>query len=178
MSARAESGAPGAPGGGAPIIETSHLARSFGSLVAVADVSLSVNRGEVFGVLGPNGAGKSTTIRMLCGILSPTSGTGRVVGFDITRDREEIKQRIGYMTQRFSLYEDLSVWENLWFFSGIYGVPRKRRRARVDEVIARAGLGDRYLDLGDGGSENEQNLGGSIPQGERGRGGGDWILRR
>ena len=147
MSARAESGAPGAPGGGAPIIETSHLARSFGSLVAVADVSLSVNRGEVFGVLGPNGAGKSTTIRMLCGILSPTSGTGRVVGFDITRDREEIKQRIGYMTQRFSLYEDLSVWENLWFFSGIYGVPRKRRRARVDEVIARAGLGDRRHQL-------------------------------
>jgi ABC-2 type transport system ATP-binding protein len=129
------------------IIEAHHLSRRFGNLVAVADVSLSVNRGEVFGVLGPNGAGKSTTIRMLCGILKPSGGQGTVVGFDITREPEKIKQHIGYMTQRFSLYEDLSVVENLTFFAGIYGVPRPRRRARVDEVIEQAGLGDRRTQL-------------------------------
>jgi ABC-2 type transport system ATP-binding protein len=129
------------------LIHAEHLARRFGSLVAVEDVSLDVQRGEVFGVLGPNGAGKSTTIRMLCGLLVPTSGRGTVVGFDIERDPEQIKQRIGYMTQRFSLYEDLSVFENLWFFAGIYGMPRKRRRARVEEVIEQIGLGDRRKQL-------------------------------
>jgi ABC-2 type transport system ATP-binding protein len=123
-----------------PIIETHHLSRRFGDRVAVRDVSLSVRRGEIFGVLGPNGAGKSTTIRMLCGILDPTSGTGRVVGYDIAREPERIKQSIGYMTQRFSLYEDLTVLENLRFYAGIYGVPRSRRQARVDEVIASSGL--------------------------------------
>jgi ABC-2 type transport system ATP-binding protein len=97
----------------------------------------------VFGVLGPNGAGKSTTIRMLCGILAPSAGRGTVVGFDLAREPEQIKRRIGYMTQRFSLYEDLTVRENLWFFAGIYGVRRRRRRARVDEVIERTGLEDR-----------------------------------
>ncbi len=130
-----------------PIIQTEHLSRRFGSLVAVHDVSLSVNRGEIFGVLGPNGAGKSTTIRMLCGILDPSGGRGRVVGYDIARDAERIKERIGYMTQRFSLYEDLSVWENLFFYAGIYGVPRRRRRDRVDEVLARAGLVERQHQL-------------------------------
>ncbi|HEY5923915.1 MAG TPA: ABC transporter ATP-binding protein [Kofleriaceae bacterium] len=130
-----------------PVIVTEHLSRRFGDLVAVQDVSLTVNRGEVFGVLGPNGAGKSTTIRMLCGILAPSGGRGTVVGHDVATEPEAIKQRIGYMTQRFSLYEDLSVWENLWFFAGIYGVPRKRRRARLDEVIERAGLGDRRTQL-------------------------------
>ena len=129
------------------IIETHHLERRFGDLLAVRDVSLSVRRGEIFGVLGPNGAGKSTTIRMLCGILDPTGGTGTVVGFDIQRQSERIKDRIGYMTQRFSLYEDLSVLENLAFYAGIYGVPRKRRRARVDEVIQTAGLSDRRRQL-------------------------------
>ena len=126
-----------------PIIVTDHLSRRFGDLVAVRDVSLTVRRGEIFGVLGPNGAGKSTTIRMLCGILDPSSGSGTVVGYDIRKDAERIKERIGYMTQRFSLYEDLSVEENLRFYAGIYGVPRSRRRARVEEVIARAGLGTR-----------------------------------
>jgi ABC-2 type transport system ATP-binding protein len=130
-----------------PVIVTKHLSRRFGELVAVEDVSLTVQRGEVFGVLGPNGAGKSTTIRMLCGILTPSGGHGSVVGHDIEREPEAIKQRIGYMTQRFSLYEDLSVWENLWFFAGIYGVPRRRRRARVDEVIEQAGLGYRRKQL-------------------------------
>ncbi|HMF40329.1 MAG TPA: ABC transporter ATP-binding protein [Polyangia bacterium] len=126
-----------------PVIVTERLSRRFGALVAVRDVSLTVNRGEIFGVLGPNGAGKSTTIRMLCGILDPTSGRGQVVGYDIAREAEKIKERIGYMTQRFSLYEDLTVAENLRFYAGIYGVPRAGRRARVDETIQRAGLQSR-----------------------------------
>ena len=129
------------------IIETEHLSRTFGDLVAVKDVSLSVRRGEIFGVLGPNGAGKSTTIRMLCGILDPTSGRGSVVGFDIASEAERIKQRIGYMTQRFSLYEDLTVAENLGFYAGIYGVPFRRRAARVSEVLERAGLTARRKQL-------------------------------
>jgi len=123
-----------------PIIETRGLSRRFGALVAVRDVSLTVRRGEIFGVLGPNGAGKSTTIRMLCGILDPTSGGGTVVGHEIARDAERIKQSIGYMTQRFSLYEDLTVLENARFYAGIYGVPRARRRARIEEGLEQAGL--------------------------------------
>jgi len=126
-----------------PVIVTDKLSRRFGALMAVRDVSLTVNRGEIFGVLGPNGAGKSTTIRMLCGILDPTSGSGRVVGYDIARDAERIKERIGYMTQRFSLYEDLTVAENLRFYAGIYGVPRAMRHQRVDATLRRAGLLDR-----------------------------------
>jgi ABC-2 type transport system ATP-binding protein len=131
------------PGVVDPIIVTDRLSRRFGDLVAVREVSLTVRRGEIFGVLGPNGAGKSTTIRMLCGILDPSSGSGTVVGYDIRGDAERIKERIGYMTQRFSLYEDLSVEENLRFYAGIYGVPRARRRERVEEVLARTGLGMR-----------------------------------
>jgi ABC-2 type transport system ATP-binding protein len=131
----------------APIIRTERLSRSFGSLVAVRDVSLEVRRGEIFGILGPNGAGKSTTIRMLCGILDPTGGTGTVVGFDIARQAERIKERIGYMTQRFSLYEDLTVLENLEFYAGIYGVPLGRRRGRVDDLVERSGLGPRRRQL-------------------------------
>jgi ABC-2 type transport system ATP-binding protein len=130
-----------------PIIRTEHLSRTFGHLVAVRDVSLEVHRGEIFGILGPNGAGKSTTIRMLCGILDPTGGSGTVVGQDIVRDAERIKERIGYMTQRFSLYEDLTVVENLSFYAGIYGVPLRRRRARVDTVLAQTGLTDRRRQL-------------------------------
>jgi len=140
-------GPEGEEAAGRPIIETEHLSRRFGSLVAVRDVSLSVRRGEIFGVLGPNGAGKSTTIRMLCGILNPSGGRGSVVGFDIARDAERIKERIGYMTQRFSLYEDLTVEENLLFYAGIYGVPRSRRRARVDEVLGHSGLVGRQRQL-------------------------------
>jgi len=132
-----------APQPGEPVIVTDRLSRRFGDLVAVRDVSLQVNAGEIFGVLGPNGAGKSTTIRMLCGILDPTSGSGRVVGFDIQRDAERIKERIGYMTQRFSLYEDLSVEENLSFYAGIYGVAWGKRRARVNAVLESSGLLER-----------------------------------
>ena len=127
----------------APVVEADHLSRHFGKLVAVRDVSLRVEKGEIFGVLGPNGAGKSTTIRMLCGLLAPTSGRGSVVGYDIATDPDQIKARIGYMTQRFSLYEDLSVEENLLFYGGLYGIERLERTRRVDAVIERIGLGDR-----------------------------------
>jgi ABC-2 type transport system ATP-binding protein len=129
------------------VVETEHLSRRFGDLVAVRDVSLAVHRGEIFGVLGPNGAGKSTTIRMLCGILEPTGGAGSVVGFDIRKQAERIKERIGYMTQRFSLYEDLSVGENLTFYAGLYGVPFFQRRSRVDRVLERSGLTGRRKQL-------------------------------
>ena len=129
------------------IIHTEHLSRTFGKLVAVRDVSLDVRAGEIFGILGPNGAGKSTTIRMLCGILDPTGGVGRVVGFDIARDPERIKERIGYMTQRFSLYEDLTVVENLKFYAGIYGVERGRRAARIAEMLDQMGLASRKTQI-------------------------------
>jgi ABC-2 type transport system ATP-binding protein len=125
------------------VIVTRGLGRRFGSLVAVRDVSLTVYRGEIFGVLGPNGAGKSTTIRMLCGILDPSTGTAEVAGHQLPREAEAVKARIGYMTQRFSLYEDLTVLENLRFYAGIYGLEGARRRARIEEAIARAGLDDR-----------------------------------
>jgi ABC-2 type transport system ATP-binding protein len=129
------------------VIATHALSRRFGDLVAVRDVSLEVEKGEIFGVLGPNGAGKSTTIRMLCGILDPSSGEGTVVGFDIRRDAERVKERIGYMTQRFSLYEDLTVEENLKFYAGIYGVPRGLRKRRVAEVLESSGLVGRRTQL-------------------------------
>jgi ABC-2 type transport system ATP-binding protein len=129
------------------VIVTEKLGRRFGDLVAVRDLDLEVFRGEIFGVLGPNGAGKSTTIRMLCGILDPTQGNGTVVGHDIRREPEKIKERIGYMTQRFSLYEDLTVAENLRFYAGIYGVPRARRRARVDETLEKIGLAKRRAQI-------------------------------
>jgi ABC-2 type transport system ATP-binding protein len=134
-------------GGGELIVETDHLSRRFGDLVAVRDVSIRVRRGEIYGVLGPNGAGKSTTIRMLCGILDPSGGGGTVVGCDIRREAERIKERVGYMTQRFSLYEDLTVEENLDFYAGIYGVPHASRRARVEEVLKTTGLVERRKQL-------------------------------
>ncbi len=125
------------------IVSTEHLSRRFGDLVAVRDLSLEIRRGEIFGVLGPNGAGKSTTIRMLCGILDPTSGRGTVVGFDLARGAEQIKARIGYMTQRFSLYEDLTVIENLRFYAGLYGLAAARREDRVRFSLERSGLASR-----------------------------------
>jgi ABC-2 type transport system ATP-binding protein len=130
-----------------PVVLAEHLERRFGSLVAVRDVSLRVEKGEVFGVLGPNGAGKSTTIRMLCGLLDPSGGKATVVGYDVAREPEKVKERIGYMTQRFSLYEDLSVIENLDFYAAIYGVPRKARKRRIEEVIVTTGLEDRRKQL-------------------------------
>ncbi|MEJ2367519.1 MAG: ABC transporter ATP-binding protein [Acidobacteriota bacterium] len=120
-----------------------NLEKRFGSFVAVNRISLRVRRGEIFGFLGPNGAGKSTTIRMLCGLLSPTGGTGTVAGYDLRTEPEKIKRQIGYMSQKFSLYEDLTVEQNLDFYSGIYRIPRSRKQERKAWVLKMAGLTDR-----------------------------------
>lgn len=117
-----------------------NLERHFGDFIAVNKVSLKVRQGEIFGFLGPNGAGKSTTIRMLCGIITPTAGTATVVGFDAEQEAEKIKQHIGYMSQRFSLYEDLTVEENIDFYSGIYRIPGSEKAARKAWVLEMAGL--------------------------------------
>ena len=122
------------------IVEVRDLEKRFGAFRAVAGISFSVRRGEIFGFLGPNGAGKSTTIRMLCGLLAPTAGTGRVAGLDIVRDTERIKTRIGYMSQRFSLYDELTVEENIDFYSGIYRLPRAKKTERKAWVLEMAGL--------------------------------------
>ena len=127
---------------GVPAVSVEGLTRTFGSFVAVDHVSFDVRVGEVFGFLGPNGAGKTTTIRMLCGLLRPTSGSGRVAGFDIMDGTEEIKRRIGYMSQLFSLYGDLTVEENIAFFSTLNAVPRAERDERRDWVLEMAGLRD------------------------------------
>jgi ABC-2 type transport system ATP-binding protein len=121
-------------------IEVRHLSRRFGDFVAVNDVSFDVRAGEVFGFLGSNGAGKSTTIRMLCGLLRPSSGTAIVGGIDVNKDPEGVKRRIGYMSQRFSLYEKLTVDQNITFFGGIYGLSRERLAARRAFVLEMAGL--------------------------------------
>ena len=130
-------------------IETTNLTRHFGAVTAVAGLNLSVREGEIFGFLGPNGAGKTTTIRMLCGLLLPSQGTARVAGVDVGRDPEVVKRRVGYMPQRFSLYGDLTVEENLDFFAGIYRLPAGDRRRRVAETLERVGLTDRRRDLTD-----------------------------
>ncbi len=117
--------------------------KRFGEFVAVDHISLEVPQGEIFGFLGPNGAGKSTTIRMLCGLMKPTSGEGRVHGLDIVTQSEEIKARLGYMSQRFSLYGDLKVEENMRLFGGIYGLGGKAMEKRIEEVLAIIGLKDR-----------------------------------
>ncbi|MDK9718686.1 MAG: ATP-binding cassette domain-containing protein [Trichlorobacter sp.] len=119
------------------------LTRTFGDFIAVNKISLTVPKGEIFGFLGPNGAGKSTTIRMLCGILEPTGGNGHVAGFDVNNQAELIKENIGYMSQKFSLYEDLTVEENIAFYGGIYRLPAKELAERADWVIKMAGLTDR-----------------------------------
>ncbi len=106
-----------------------------------------MERGEIFAFLGPNGSGKTTTIRMLCGIIVPTAGTGRVAGYDIRTESDRVKEHIGYMSQRFSLYEDLTARENLEFYAGVYQLPRSRMRSRIDELIAMAGLEGRHGEL-------------------------------
>ncbi len=133
---------PSAPSDADRVIVVEELTRRFGTFTAVDRVTFHAHRGEVFGFLGPNGAGKTTTIKMLTGLLSPTSGRGTVAGFDLVRDTEEIKRRIGYMSQLFSLYGDLTVEENIAFFAGLYGVPREKRAARRDWVLEMAGLTD------------------------------------
>lgn len=117
-----------------------NLERHFGDFIAVNKISLKVKQGEIFGFLGPNGAGKSTTIRMLCGIITPTAGKATVAGFDAQQEAEKIKQHIGYMSQRFSLYEDLTVEENIDFYSGIYRIPASEKAARKAWVLEMAGL--------------------------------------
>ena len=117
-----------------------NLEKRFGGFVAVDRISFQVGKGEIFGFLGPNGAGKSTTIRMLCGILAPSGGTGIVAGYDIRRQPEKIKANIGYMSQRFSLYQDLTVEENIDFYSGIYNIPSQLKEERKQWVIEMAGL--------------------------------------
>jgi len=124
-------------------IEVDRLTRRFGAFTAVDDLSFSVRPGEIFGFLGSNGAGKSTTIRMLCGLLRPTSGSARVGGVNVEAEPEEVKRRIGYMSQRFSLYEQLTVAQNIAFFGGIYGLRGERMAARRAFVLEMAGLEDR-----------------------------------
>lgn len=129
------------------VVETRELTRSFGSFTAVNKVSLQIKRGSIYGFLGPNGSGKSTTIRMLCGILQPTSGSGTVLGYDIANEAEKIKDNIGYMSQKFSLYDDLTVLENLQFYAGMYGLSREVKQARIEEMLDMAGLMQRKNEL-------------------------------
>ncbi|MDD5434530.1 MAG: ABC transporter ATP-binding protein [Nitrospira sp.] len=128
-------------------VKVENLIRRFGDFVAVDDISLEVKEGEIFGFLGPNGAGKSTTIKMLTGLLTPTSGKGFVGGYDIMKEPEEIKKNIGYMSQKFSLYDDLTVEENINFFSGIYGVSGLRKKNRMEWVLEMAGIKARRRSL-------------------------------
>jgi ABC-2 type transport system ATP-binding protein len=121
-------------------VEVEDLGKTFDDFIAVDHIHFQVKKGEIFGFLGPNGAGKSTTIRMLCGLLMPTTGKGRVVGFDIMKEPEKIKQGIGYMSQKFSLYEDLTVMENLHFFGGIYGLSGTLQKEREEQVLEMAEL--------------------------------------
>ncbi|GIO05232.1 ABC transporter ATP-binding protein [Brevibacillus reuszeri] len=128
-------------------IHCEQLTKRFGDRVAVNNLTLTVPKGSIYGFLGPNGSGKSTTIRMLCGLLTPTTGKGTVLGFDVMTQSEEIKQRIGYMSQKFSLYEDLTVEENLDFYAGVYQLSAAERKQRKKELIEMAGLMGREKQL-------------------------------
>ncbi len=128
-------------------VEVDNLTKRFGKFVAVDRISFKVRKGEIFGFLGPNGAGKSTAIRILCGLLKPSGGTALVGGFDVAKDPETIRKNIGYMSQKFSLYDDLTVEENIDFFGGIYGVPRERRQEREEYVLTMAGLKEKRSDM-------------------------------
>jgi len=125
------------------VVEVENLVKRFGSFVAVDHISFSVQPGTIFGFLGPNGAGKSTTIRILCGLLAPSGGRACVGGIEVASAPEQVRKQIGYMSQKFSLYDDLTVEENIDFFSGIYSVPREKREARKEFVLGMAGLGER-----------------------------------
>ena len=128
-------------------VEVRKLSKHFGALKAVDQIDFRIAEGEVFGFLGPNGSGKTTTVRMLCGILPPTSGEGTVLGFDVRTEGEKIKSRIGYMSQRFSLYDDLTVQENLEFYARVQCLPRPTRAARIRELLEFASLGERQSQL-------------------------------
>lgn len=128
-------------------VETVNLTRTFGSFVAVNQVSLRIKPGNIYGFLGPNGSGKSTTIRMLCGILTPTAGNGQILGLDIASQTDEIKSNIGYMSQKFSLYDDLTVLENLRFYAGLYSLTAAEKTERIEEMLVMAGLENRRHEL-------------------------------
>ena len=123
-----------------PIIQVENLVKKFGSFVANDHLSFSVGKGEIFGFLGANGAGKTTAMRILCGLSSPTSGKARVAGYDVYTQTEKIKRNIGYMSQKFSLYDDMTIAENFQFYGGIYGLSAKAIRTRTDELLGRLGL--------------------------------------
>jgi ABC-2 type transport system ATP-binding protein len=128
-------------------VELEKLTRKFGDFTAVNQISLQIKQGNIYGFLGPNGSGKSTTIRMICGILEPTAGRGKVLGLDLKKDSEAIKTKIGYMSQKFSLYDDLTVRENLNFYAGMYSLTNDRKRSRIQEMIEMAGLRGRENEL-------------------------------
>lgn len=125
-----------------PIISVCNLTKKFGNFTAVDNITFEVDKGEIFGFLGANGAGKTTAIRMLCGLSFPTSGSGTVAGYDIMSQAEEIKRHIGYMSQKFSLYQDLTVWENLKLFSTIYGMTDREIKIKADMVFTILGMAD------------------------------------
>jgi ABC-2 type transport system ATP-binding protein len=128
-------------------ISIKNLTKQFGDFTAVNDLSFDIPRGKIFGFLGPNGSGKSTTIRMICGVLRPTSGEGKVLGYDLVKESEKIKQNIGYMSQKFSLYEDLTVEENLEFYGNIYMLPKNKLDQRKKELIKMANLNGKEKSL-------------------------------
>ncbi len=117
------------------VIQIANLTKRFGDFIAVDNISFEVEKGEIFGFLGANGAGKTTAMRILCGLSNPTSGGGTVAGFDISKQSEEVKKHIGYMSQKFALYEDLKVWENMRLYAGIYGVPRRKIPEIIDQML-------------------------------------------
>lgn len=124
------------------VIKTDKLTKRFGDFIATNEITFDVYAGEIFGFLGANGAGKTTAMKMLCGLSKPSSGEATIAGFDVYRQTEQIKKSIGYMSQKFSLYEDLTAYENIRFFGGIYGLPSKRLKEKSEELIERLGLGD------------------------------------
>lgn len=128
-------------------VELTNLTRRFGDFTAVNNVSLKIKQGSIYGFLGPNGSGKSTTIRMLCGLMEPTSGSGKILGLDIAGDNEAIKHKIGYMSQKFSLYDDLTVLQNLEFYAGMYSLPRDVAKKRMKEMLVLADLETRQHEL-------------------------------
>ena len=137
----------GTPPSASDTVVVQGLRKTFGAFVAVEGLDLTIHRGEVFGLLGPNGSGKTTTIRMLCGLMVPSGGSATVVGFDVVREAEQVRRRIGYMSQRFGLYDDLTVTENLTFYASIYGLHGAERRGRVAELLDELGLRERTAQL-------------------------------